>query len=170
VNIAVALDLRPGEEVLFNRAGQRIVGRVGATRCDRSEIDDLGLLFSRRQNQRKADASKTAVPGLDGGKRKAGRHGGVGRIAAGFKNGRTGHGGITALRNHDAMLALSMRFGDEPVLGLIGRSFDAQWRAPRREGFGQMRGGHTATGYVCIARICLRAVGARRRSFAIRIP
>ncbi|OIQ71623.1 hypothetical protein GALL_467580 [mine drainage metagenome] len=82
MNVGVALDLGPGEQVLLHAAGQLEGGWVQALRRDRSEIDKLGRRLAGAVDQREADTAQTGVPGLDRRKRQGGGDRGVDGVAA----------------------------------------------------------------------------------------
>ena len=65
VHVAVADDLRPGEQLGSHLAGQREGGRIEPVRRDRAEIDDLGAVGAGRVHDHEADAAEPAVPRLD---------------------------------------------------------------------------------------------------------
>ena len=119
VDVAVARDLRPGEQLGLGRAGQRISGRVEPAGGDRAEIDGLGMLGAGAMHDHEADAAEPAVPRLDRRQSECRGDRGIDGAAARGQHLGADRGGGAALRGDDAALRGRARLGDLPVLGQV---------------------------------------------------
>ncbi len=119
VDIAVALDLRPGEQLGLGGAGQRKRRRVEHARRHRAEIDRFGAIGSGAMHDHEADAAEPAVPGFEDSERQRGRDGGVDRGAARGQYLGSDRGGGAVLRGDDAALGRSAGLADLPVLAQV---------------------------------------------------
>jgi hypothetical protein len=121
VNIDVAFDLRPAEQVGGDMASQLEQVRVERRRRGRAEIDRLGARLTRAMNDRMADAAEPGIPRLDRAQRKRGRKRRIDRAAAGIEHRDAGFGGILRLRYHHAAPPRGGGLCEVPMLGDVGR-------------------------------------------------
>ncbi len=121
VDVAVALDLRPGEQLGLAGAGQRIGGGVEAARRHWAEIDGLGMARAGAVHDHETDRPEPAVPRLDRGQGQRRRHGGIDRGPAHRQDFGADNSGGAALRGDDAALGRGSRLADLPILGQVHR-------------------------------------------------
>jgi hypothetical protein len=69
VNVGIALDLRPAEQIGRDPASQLEARCIEPARRSGPEIDRLGACLTSAMNESVADATKTGVPRLDCGER-----------------------------------------------------------------------------------------------------
>jgi hypothetical protein len=86
VHVAVADDLRPGEQLGPHFAGQRIGRRIETVWRDRAEIDHVSPIGTGRMDDQKADPTEAAVPRLDRRQRKSCGDDGIDGGAAGCQD------------------------------------------------------------------------------------
>ena len=102
MDVDVALDAGPAEQVGGGVAGEGVAGRVEAGGRAGAEIDDFGAGLAGAVDHGEADAAEAAVPGLHGGEREGGADRGVDGVAAGVKDGDSGEGGVAGLGDDHA--------------------------------------------------------------------
>jgi hypothetical protein len=117
VDVAVALHLRPGEEVALHAAGEREGAGIEPGRRDRAEIQRLGTGHAGLHHLREADAAEAGIPRLDRGEGEGGGDRGIGGGAAGLEHGGAGLGRCLHLRDHHAAGAARGGLAQLPVLG-----------------------------------------------------
>lgn len=61
MDVPVAIDRRPGKEILLHGARERIVGDIGSVSRHRSKIDHAGVALACRQHHCKADPTEPAI-------------------------------------------------------------------------------------------------------------
>ena len=116
MHVAVADNLRPGEQLGPHLPGQRERGRVEAVRCHRTKIDDIGTVGTRLVHDHEPDAAEAAVPRLDRGESKSGSDDSVDRTTARFEYLGTDPGGGSALRGDDTTPRRHGQLADVPIL------------------------------------------------------
>jgi hypothetical protein len=120
MDVAVAIDRRPGKEILLHGARQRIVGDIGAVSRHRPEIDHAGISLACWQHHGKADPTQPAIPRLQRAQGKGGRDGGVGGIASGLQDRDASLRGLAVLRDYDPVAARRDRLRELPMLSTVG--------------------------------------------------
>jgi len=61
MDVPVAIDRRPGKEILLHGARERIVGDIGSVSRHRFKIDHAGVALACRQHHCKADPTEPAI-------------------------------------------------------------------------------------------------------------
>ena len=121
MDVRVALDLRPAEQVGRHPAGELEARRVERGRRRRPEIDRIGARLAGAMDQRVADPAQPGIPRLDRRERERGRDRRVDRIAAGVEHRDAGLGRAFRLRDHHPASARGGGLFEVPVLGRVGR-------------------------------------------------
>ena len=121
VDVDVALDLRPGEQVGGHAAGEAVARGIGGGRGTGAEVHHMRAAFTGAVHQREADAAEAGVPWLDGGERQRGGDRGVDRIAAGIEHRYPSLCRAARLRDDHAAAALGRWLGQFPELGDVRR-------------------------------------------------
>ncbi len=116
LDIAVGLDLGPGEQVGARPAGQPINGRIEGLRRHRPEIDHRRTARAGRVDHHEAGAAEPAVPRLDRGERKHGGNHGIDGAAARRQDRGPGFGRGLLLRRHDPSARYRSGLRDLPIL------------------------------------------------------
>ena len=113
VQVAVADDGRPAEQVAGSTAGQRVVGRRKPPRRHHAGIHRVGLAVGQF-HQHAAAAAQAAHPGLEHAQRQRGRYGGIDRVPAGAQKLGPDLGGPPMLGGDDASTATHRNLGRLP--------------------------------------------------------
>ena len=92
MDVDVALDLRPGEQIGRHAPGQLVAAGISGGGRAWSEIHHLGARLAGAVHQREANAAETGVPWLVRGECQRGRHRRIDRVAAGVQHGDPGLG------------------------------------------------------------------------------
>ena len=116
MHVAVAFDLRPGEQLGPRPPGQRERGGVEAMRRNRTKIDDFGTVGACLVHDHEPDPAEAAVPRLDGRESKSGGDDSVHRTATRFEHFGADLGRSSALRGDDTAPCGRGRLADVPVL------------------------------------------------------
>ena len=130
MDVGVALDLGPGEQVLLHAACQAEGIRSKPGRGYWAKIDCLGRTLPGAMDNYETNAAEAGVPGLDRGKRQGGSHGGIDGVAASVQDCHTSEGRIPRLRHHHPAPAGRGRLSDGPVLGDVRRRSVGQGTRP----------------------------------------
>ncbi len=121
MDVGIAFNFRPGEQVLLHPPGQLESRRVQAPWRHGAEIHHLGARLARSVHQGEADTAQAGVPGLHRRQGECRRHRRIDRVAAGIQRCNARLRSTLRLRDDDAAPPGGGGFGELPVLGDVGR-------------------------------------------------